>query len=323
MVTQMRGARQRNITRALALFLVLGAACPAFGDAKGDAKRRAAAAYDQGVKHFERAAYADAARAFLEADALVPSSDALTNAIVAGRKANEHLLVATAAERVLSRSGVAENEAARAREALAEASLQLARLDLACEPAPCDLTLDGAEVSGGKRFVQPGVVEIAARSEGRERVERFKLAAGANYSINVKIDEPEASPLVTPTSRDSAAPRAAAAAAPAQAPDREAPSPSKPLSPGVFYAGVAATVLAAGVTTWSGLRAIDSYDSIPDEPSQEQYDDARGEITRTDVLLAVTVALGAATAVGGVFFVDWEGAGSDERALRLGARGRF
>src|SRR5687767_4071576 len=198
MVTQKRAARQRNITRALALVMALGASGEAMADdAQRDAKRRAAASYDLGVKYFDRAAYGEAARAFLEADTLLPNPDALTNAIVAGRRANEHLLVATAAERVLSRSGASERHTAQAREALAEASLLLARLDLGCSPAPCSLVIDGTEVPEGKRFVQPGVVEIIAKGGAAQRTERFKLAAGANYAIRIKIDEPEVSPLIT------------------------------------------------------------------------------------------------------------------------------
>jgi hypothetical protein len=325
MVTQKRAARQRNHVRALALVMALSASSGALANTpSSDAKRRAAAAYEQGVKHFERSAYGEAARAFMEADALVPSADALTNAIVAGRKANEHLLVATAAERVLSRNSTDDERAAQAREALAEAALNLARLDLACSPEPCTLVLDGADIPAGKRFVQPGVIELIARGSGAERTDRFKLAAGANYTIVIKLDDLQASPLITSgTATDSAAPAAAparSAASPTDSPERE---PQKPLPPGVFYAGVAATVLAAGFTTWSGLRAIDAANDLPDPPSQEQYDDANGEITRTDILFALTLGLGAATAVGGVFFVDWQGAGSEQQSLLLGMRGRL
>jgi len=323
MVTQMRAARQRNITRALALVMALAASGTAFGqESSGDAKRRAATAYDLGVKHFERARYAEATRAFLEADAAVPNADALTNAIVAGRKANEHLLVATAAERALSRSGTKERQASQAREALAEASLHLARLDLGCSPAPCTLAVGGAEVAAGQRFVEPGVVEIAARRGAAERVERFKLAAGANYAIQIKIDEPQTSPLTKSGNTGpgaSSAPLPAAKPGPVAAPEE----PRKPLPPAAFYAGLAATALAAGLTTWSGLSAIDTYNSVPDEPTQSEYDDAKAEITRTDVLLAVTVALGAATAVSGMFFVDWQGVGSERQALSFGVRGRL
>jgi hypothetical protein len=329
MVTQMRAARQRNTTRALALVVALAVTGRALADgldrgsnASGpDAKRRAAAAYDQGLKHFKRASYAEAARAFLEADTILPNPDALTNAIVAGRRANEHLLVATAAERVLSRTG-SEERIRQAREALAEASLQLARLDLACAPAPCSLTLDGAAVPDGKRFVQPGVVEIVATSAGAARSERFKLAAGANYVINIKIDEPDVSPVVTPAA---APPPAAAAPKPAAArpPPAVEHQPRKPLPPAVFYGGVAATALAAGFTTWSGLSAVDSYNALPNRASEEQVDDAQAEITRTDILLGVTLVLGAATAVSGVFFVDWQGAGSEQQSVLIGARGRL
>src|SRR5512140_2623548 len=66
-----------------------------------DARERAAKAFDEAVKLYERAAYVEAARAFLRADTEAPSADALSNALAAARRANDHLLVVQIATRAL------------------------------------------------------------------------------------------------------------------------------------------------------------------------------------------------------------------------------
>ena len=68
-------------------------------DAPGGNRASAAAAFDEGVTRFDHADYVAAARAFLMADDLSPSADALTNAISAARRGNDHLVVVKAAER--------------------------------------------------------------------------------------------------------------------------------------------------------------------------------------------------------------------------------
>src|SRR5260221_10264114 len=52
-------------------------------------RKRAAELYDQAVALYEKAKYAEAARAFYAADELAPSSDALASAIAAARLAND------------------------------------------------------------------------------------------------------------------------------------------------------------------------------------------------------------------------------------------
>src|SRR5262245_36216833 len=90
---------------ALAVLVSLGiAARPVRAeDPQASQRQRAAAAFDDAVAKFNRAEFAEAARRFLEADALAPNAGAITNAIAAARRANEHLLVARAAERAIAR----------------------------------------------------------------------------------------------------------------------------------------------------------------------------------------------------------------------------
>src|SRR6185369_13229320 len=98
--------------------------------------------------------------AFLEADRLAPSTQAITNAIAAARRANDHLLVMRAAERAIARG----DALTRAREALSEAAGKLARLELGCEATPCSLSVDGEPSPPGSRYMLPGAHRI--RAEG-------------------------------------------------------------------------------------------------------------------------------------------------------------
>jgi hypothetical protein len=83
---------------------------------------RAAVEYDRGVGAFDRGDYVLAAQAFLAADALVANDDALTNAIVAARRAHSQTLLEAAGQRGLEREGQDPHLGALARAALAEAA---------------------------------------------------------------------------------------------------------------------------------------------------------------------------------------------------------
>ena len=86
----------------------------------------------------------------------------------------------------------------------------------------------------------------------------------------------------------------------------------KPLAPIVFYTGAGLTVVAGAATVLSGLDArnnpgadavrrncVGQGDACPD------YQRGRDAQLRTNVLLAVTGGLFAASAVVGVFFTEW------------------
>ena len=85
-------------------------------------RESAAASYDRGVSAYDRGDYAAAARAFLDADALLPSDDALENAIAAARSARDRALLEEAGTRAARRESEAPELARLGRGALAEAS---------------------------------------------------------------------------------------------------------------------------------------------------------------------------------------------------------
>ena len=55
----------------------------------------------------------------------------------------------------------------------------------------------------------------------------------------------------------------------------------------------------------SGRIRLAPRDDLPERPTQDQIDDVEGRITRTDVLLAATVLVGAATGYAGIALVNW------------------
>lgn len=257
-------------------------------------KARAAAAYDEGVKHFDRAEYRAAARAFLKADSVLPSADAVENAIVAARKASDYLLVVQAAQRAEARAPDNAKLAAEARAALAEAAPHLARVRLGCDTAPCHLVLDGDPVSAGSRYLLPGTHSVSAVA-GKARAQRdLALNAGATYRVVLHPVAPDKPSLAETT----------------PAPQKSAPSPDKsrpPLPPAAFYVGAAVTVGLVAATTWSGLDALSAKRDLPGDYTPDQGDDVRSRMRRTDYLLGGAVVAGAATAWMGLSLVDWGG----------------
>lgn len=90
---------------------------------------RAADLYDEATQLYEAGQYAAAAEKYLEADAVVPSSEALSNAIATARKADAPLLVARAAQRAIARELLDPALAERARVALSEVEPQVKQLE--------------------------------------------------------------------------------------------------------------------------------------------------------------------------------------------------
>jgi len=73
----------------------------------------------------------------------------------------------------------------------------------------------------------------------------------------------------------------------------------------VFWSGVVATVVAAGLTTWSGIDVLRVNDRYKLEPTKFRYDDGVWRQHRTNWLMGTTVVLGVSTAVIGLFTTDW------------------
>lgn len=269
---------------------------PATAKDESSERARAAELYDRAVALHDQAKYAEAARAFLEADRLSASSDALSNAIAAARRAHDHLLVAQASQRAIDREASDPKLAADARAALAEAAQHLARLEVHCQPTPCTLSIEQARVGTGLHYLLPGTHAVAAEFAGAVGPARQKvtLTAGALYTITLEAPAKSAAKEQTP-----APAKPPAVARPPRTGDR------RPLPPWAFYAGAGATVVVAGLTVWSGIDALDDVDRFETTRRQGDRDTALSSMRRSDALLGGTVVLAALTAGAGIWLTDF------------------
>lgn len=257
------------------------------------------------MERFRRADYRGAAEAFARADDLVPSDDALTNAIAAARRANDHLVVVDLVKRALAREAESPKLAANAREALAQAERHLSRLQRGCiSSAPCTIAVDGATVPEGTLHVLPGIHRVAMLSAGTHSAERLiETAPGVAYRVEL-----EPGPKALPAPAGAARPQTSTPS-PATADDGK--KLEKPLPPAVFWAAVGVSGGLVAATTWSGLDALAARDDLPDAPTRGDVAAVEQRIVRTDVLLAVTAVVAAATTYAGLALVDW---GADKRS---------
>ncbi len=298
--------------------------------ADDDARTRAGRAFDDGVSLYQRASYAEAARAFLRADAIAPSSDAVANGLSAARRSNDYLLVVVAAERALTREAQDPKLAIAARQALADAAEHLAKVEIDCEPKPCDLNVDAKPIESGMRYVLPGTHVISAKNGAASAEQSMSFVAGATYQVMLHPVRPGESvrpaevtssgqPKATPSDKPKAKPNDGSG----PAKDRT----ERPLSPAVFYAGVGVGVVLAGITTWSGFDTLSAKNDLPSQPTTREVDSVESKVHRTDIFLAATVVVAAATTYAGFALVDFGGS-REHASVRLSPRaisieGRF
>jgi hypothetical protein len=300
----------------IACAVMLGTETRAHAEGPKTDRAAAARAFDDAVARFEQADYEGAARAFLRADDFAPSTDALHNAIAAARKANDHLLVVTAAERAISRPNERQELLTEAREALAVAARSLAQIDLNCTPAPCKLLVDDKPSDPGKRYMLPGAYSAVALSEdGNRTEERLTLAAGVSYSVVIhavkKGEAAQAAAVSTrPTDPPAAPPEAEHTEERTRTEARADESPratDKPLSPTVFYVGAGVTAVLIGLNIWSGVDTLSAKDNLPSPPTTADLDEVRAKETRSNVIFGSVLVVGGATALAGFLWVDWGG----------------
>jgi hypothetical protein len=287
------------------------------------AKARAAALFDQGVRQFAKAQYADAARSFLSADEALPSSQALTNAIDAALRADEPLIVARTANRALARPNVDQDAVQAAHAALAEVTPRLARVDVECEPDTCAIRIDGNASPSGVSYVLPGVHEIMGQAEQHAPFGlEITCSAGSLCRVAMQLV-----PLSTPAPLSPAPPPADVAPPPAPADEPAGFREHLPMS--VFVGSAALTATFGALTIWSGLKANAARDLYDERSAKYDPDEVTRLARRTDIFLGTAIVCAAATAATGLWWVQWGGgqratlAARPEGGATLVAEGRF
>jgi hypothetical protein len=266
--------------------------------------RSAASEYDAGRRAFGEKDYEGAATHFENAFHDAANAGAIRGAIRARRKANQLARAATLANIAATRYPKDAATMAVVHEILKESHGKLDRVTLRCTP-DCGVAADGKAISASDGpeavfYLDPGDhALVVSWSSDRNKSANVTAVAGGEDSLS--FEAPPVPVIVAPV----------VAEAPAPPPP---PASSKPLPPYVFYGAAGATLVALGVTIWSGVDAENNpgaaavkRDCVGQGTSCAEYQQGLSAQLRTNVLIGTTAALGAATGVIGVFFTQWSG----------------
>ncbi len=276
-----------------------------------DARARAKEAYDRGVEAHAKGDMQRAAQEFARADSLAPSPVALQAALDAAIDADDPALGSELVERS-GREKVTGALAASVSAARSKFSGRAGRLRVQCPTgSTCMATLDGGAIETEKAvWARTGQHTVVVQVDGDAQT---KL-------VRVEADQIAA---VVGTKPMTAAP--AAASGPPEPGPTPPPAKDEPkgaarvlrdgLPPIVFYAGIGATVLLAGATTYFALATKSKHDEFDNlgcnRANLTDCEDLKAEgeraQTATNAGIVLTGVAGVATAVVGIAFTNWKG----------------
>ncbi len=278
--------RKRAAVYAAFLSGMLLCAEPALAD-EPSAQDRASAgeAFDRGTSLWLSKNYAEAARYFETAHRLAPASGALVQAVRAHVRAKNMLRAATLSLRLQALYPDDKLAAKTAKKGLAKWEKSFARVDVACDA--CTVELDGTIVSHPSFFVEPDT-EHTVVANFPTGSETKSVHAEAGETIELAFEAP-----------------------PEPEPEPEAPPPDEPvlevappgptdvggepyLKPTVPIILGAATVGMGAVLVWSGVDTLNANDTYEQDPTRNRLNNGRDLERRTNILLGLTVTVGAA-----------------------------
>lgn len=335
-----------GLSAAALLLLCAGAAHAQPAGPSAEDIKAAGAEFDLGKQSYKKRAWIEAAEHFEAADARAPSAVALELAVRSRDKAGQLDRAATLSELALVRHAQEAGLTKLAEGVLKRARAELHALKVKCTPA-CELVLGtklvhGAAAAERTVYLAPGGVQVnASWSGGRTRVTPVQALKGGQSEVSFEAP-PEEKPPDLPAAGPG--PKAggsgpAAAPSPAPAPTRDTGTKEGGgLPPVVFFIGAGLTVVAAGVTVWSGIDTQNNpgKDKVREEcagqgTSCPAYQDGLDRQNRTNILLGVSAGLAVTSGVIGALFTDWS-SGTKQDSARVepwlglgsvGARGRF
>ncbi len=262
----------RRTTHVMLVALAAALALPGAARAQGDGarERRAAEAYDAGIRAFEAEEYARAGEAFVTANRFAPSPIALAQAVRAYSRAREVRIAGTLGLRLLAQEGLPDVLHQIAEQAVADARAWYVRIDVACS-STCAIAVDGVIEESSRFFAAPDRdLRIVARfrnGETREEVVRARAGEArlVEFAASRAADEADAE-------LDDLDPHELEAAA---LEDGENPYRisrgrffSRPRAS--FFAVLVPTLVGAGMLTWS---AVDTRRSRGDLRDARETDD--------------------------------------------------
>jgi hypothetical protein len=261
----------------------------------------AAEAFSKAQQAELRGDYQDASRLYGEADELAPAAEALRSAARTAQLAGLNATAATHAETLLSREQDAASRTL-AEDILRSTAPQLTHLHVTCD-APCKVLIDGRMTVSRRGqdhalYARPGDRGVSASFDtGSTAPQTLTLTAGGALDVAFNAPAPAARALV-----------AAVDTTPEQQPSRHKLSPWYLGSAGVL------TLVAGGLTVWSGMKVISKHDDYDrsSATAKADYDDGRKLEKQTNALIGVTSAFAVAT-VALAFFTDFKRKGSSDK----------
>lgn len=257
-----------------------------------DAQQRQAAAeaYDRGTTAYLAERWDQAAQYFETAHRLAPAAAALVQATRARVRAGDDLRAANLALRLSELYPGDDNARATSAELLPEATARYGRIDVACEG--CTVDLDGTLLEFPSFFV-PASVEhrVSAVFDSGTVTETARAAAGQTVSLSFEAPPPTDD--------------APATGGPAESSGIGTLPPALAVTAMVLTAGAAATLV------WSGVDTLSGVDAYEDMPTREGLEAGQDKERRTNILVGVTAAVGAAT-IALIVFTDWSGGPEEE-----------
>lgn len=301
-------------TVALACAVHLVAASSASPARAADPVVEARADYDAAAAAYDRADYATAAIRFARADERVPNPRALRLAMAAALLASDAGLAMNLVERSDERArGKAHDPAVTelTRKLRRRFEPAAGRIRVSCPVgAECRPSVDGDSVDAARaRWFTAGQHVVTLETGAGAAPMTRKVMVRAGETLEVAFAGPSAESTATVV-----VPRLVPPATTRD--DARTPAPGRTgLSPAVFWAGIAATGIAAGTSTILTTVVANRHDDFVARPSAETAEAGTAAQTRARVAWTVTGAFAITTVVLAVL-TDFGGRGGERARSR-------
>jgi len=301
------GCSGRHLLLAAILLAALLQSAPSQGQPEEDLAR-ASAAFDRGLEAQKQGEWAEAARHFGDADAIVADPAALEAALAAVLRSDDAVLgmeLAARADRNPYRDQLTELAASSRR----RFGQLVGRIVVHCDD--CTVAIDGRPTRRGVAvWVTTGAHRVTLGAGGEEEHREVHVDPGGIVTLV---------PLRTGTAGGAARPAGPVAAA--RGPTATVDEGSEGLPPAFFWIGLGLTAAAGGGAIASAVDTRNKHEAFSAAPTPEASINGQNAETRTNVLLAVTGGLGLTTAILGIVAVDWGDDGRLEGSLVLTPQG--
>ncbi|MDC3955995.1 tetratricopeptide repeat protein [Polyangium jinanense] len=255
---------------------------------------RAAAtrAFEEGERAYRAGDFSRAAERFEEAYQKAPHPAPLWNAARSWDKAGEVARAANAYARYLREAPERAPDRDAAGKALAELATKLGRIEVFAPEAE-EVRVDDQPLEGTSVYVHPGTHVIKGRVRGVSVQRTEALEAGGVRSVALVAENIGSAPKESPKEP----PRPIAKAPRPPATITTAPREGKPWLVPALVASGAATLVSTGLMVWSGVDTLSARSDFDAAPSWDKLDEGRDKQFRTNVLIGVSLGLGAITGV--------------------------